>query len=157
MKRRQSALPGARRLAQLAAALTVSAATLVTPTTAQASTGMSPCLNYADQQTWGTFYADTRYTSTDPIALVSWLWSINVVSDRAGAYSWQTFINGKPVPGASGDTVKDDNLHSALPHYMNGQPVYTYGDTFHVEAIHEAANGQLYVAVDNQCYVASHV
>ncbi|HZD14140.1 MAG TPA: hypothetical protein VE196_03230, partial [Pseudonocardiaceae bacterium] len=118
--------------------------------------GLKPCLNYSDRLDWGTFHADTRPIGGDPIGTVTWLDDINVVPDRAGFYVWEVYINGKVLPGGGGAITKDDNLHGALPHYMNGKQVYSYGDTFHIEILHEATSGQHYAALDNRCTIAAH-
>ena len=150
-----------RRLVTAGIQATVVAAALVLlpASPALAGGGLQPCLNYVHYEEYGHVTADTRFVGADPIGTVSWLWSIDVVSDRPGIYTWQIFINDKPSSGSNAYNmeIKDDNVHSAFRRVDNGRSRYTYGDTFQVQAIHEAPDGEtVYLALYNKCYIASH-
>ena len=141
-------------------AVAVGAVLVLLPATpALAGTGIPPCLNYVHEEQYGHVTADTRWVGSDPIGTVSWLWSIDVISDRPGPYTWQIFINDKASSGSNSYNmeIKDDNVHSAFRRVDNGNARYTYGDTFQVQAIHEAPDGKtVYLAIYNKCYIASH-
>jgi hypothetical protein len=116
-----------------------------------AAAGGPLCRNYVVNTPFGRFTTDVRPRGVDPIGTVSWALFINVLADVPGEYSFQEFVNGKPI-SALKTQLKTDNLHQVFYRVENGVTRYNHGDTIHVNVDHEA-NGNIYITPINRCTV----
>lgn len=115
------------------------------------STAAPPCRNYVVPTPWGRFTNDVRPRGADPVGTVSWALFINVPADIPGEYSFQEFVNGKPISGLK-TQFKNDNIHQVFYRVENGTTRYKRGDVIHVNVDHEA-NGNVYITPLNECTV----
>lgn len=132
----------------------VAACALVGSLSAPGTADASPptCLDYQIGTGYGTIESEVRPYNGDPIGYYTWWWFITDLSHRPGEYEWQLFVNGSPVTKIQQQN-KDDMLHFGQPRYINGKNIYNSGDVLHVDALHTAPDGTIYITPLNQCVV----
>ncbi|WP_280411975.1 hypothetical protein, partial [Nocardia asiatica] len=123
-------------------------------TFSSASTGgVPPCTDYQIRTKYGSIKSEIRPYDGDPIGYYTWWWFIDDLSHRPGKYEWQLFVNRSPVSDIQKSPYKDDMLHFGQTRYMSGKYLWKSGDVLHVDALHTAPDGTVYITPLNQCSV----
>ncbi|WP_157104028.1 hypothetical protein [Nocardia kruczakiae] len=120
--------------------------------TATAVAGPPPCTNYEVGTQYGSIKSEIRPYEGDPIGYYTWWWFIDDLEHRPGKYEWQLFVNGSPITRIQ-SADKDDMLHFGQPRYASGKYLWFSGDILHVDALHTAPDGTVYVTPLNKCSV----
>ncbi|MFC8530130.1 hypothetical protein [Nocardia sp. NPDC057227] len=119
---------------------------------APATAAPPPCIDYQAGTQYGSIKSEIRPADGDPIGYYTWWWFITDLSHRPGKYEWQLFVNGKPITKLQSAT-KDDMLHFGQPRYSSGKYWWNRGDVLHVDALHTAPDGTIYITPLNECSV----
>jgi hypothetical protein len=119
---------------------------------AAANAAVSPCTDYQIRTGYGSIKSEIRPSDGDPIGYYTWWWFIDDLSHRPGKYEWQLFVNGSPTSKIQ-SANKDDMLHFGQPRYSYGKNLWKSGDVLHVDALHTAPDGTVYITPLNQCSV----
>ncbi|MGW5728941.1 hypothetical protein [Nocardia beijingensis] len=141
-----------RRLAW-AAMIAVSCLTGQVTFSTAAIAAIPPCSDYQLRTKYGSIKSEIRPYNGDPIGYYTWWWFIDDLSHRPGAYEWQLFVNRSPISDIQKSPHKDDMLHFGQPRYMSGKYLWNSGDVLHVDALHTAPDGTVYITPLNQCSV----
>ncbi|AHH16231.1 hypothetical protein NONO_c14280 [Nocardia nova SH22a] len=120
--------------------------------TATAGAAIPACANYEITTQYGTIKSEIRPYERDPIGYYTWWWFINDLSHRPGKYEWHLFVNGSMVSKIQ-SAEKDDMLHFGQPRYNRGKYLWHSGDTLHVDGLHTAPDGTVYITPLNECAV----
>ncbi|MGW4715433.1 hypothetical protein [Nocardia sp. NPDC004260] len=110
------------------------------------------CLDYQLKTEHGTLKSEIRPYNGDPIGYYTWWWFINDLSHRPGEYEWHLFVNKSPISKIQ-KSEKDDMLHFGQARYRNGKNIWKSGDVLHVDGLHTAPDGTVYITPLNECIV----
>ncbi|MFI9410282.1 hypothetical protein [Nocardia gamkensis] len=110
------------------------------------------CLDFKLTTEHGTLKSEIRPYNGDPIGYYTWWWFINDLSHRPGEYEWHLFVNKSPITKIQ-KAEKDDMLHFGQARYRNGKNIWNSGDVLHVDGLHTAPDGTVYITPLNECTV----